>query len=304
LRVGWDTIGDLAVVPHSEPIEGKPSLPSIRHASEVRFWKLFDEGLGPETDHAIPGAQEKISANTIALRIKTAAGASAILKLNPPRYPRLVENEDFFLRLAKHCGIKAAKAQIITDLAGESGLLVTRFDRVRDGKTIRKLHQEDGCQILDIPPSKRYDVSLRQLAEGMMLVAASPTVLVRELLMRAAFSYLIGNADFHAKNVSLLWSGLVHISPAYDLLSTLPYPDLQQNLAMPMEGKDNNLRPGEFFAFGERYGVPEAAISIMLTHLCQKVGDWLPRLGEIGFDERTTDRLRSTMVSRIRDLEP
>jgi serine/threonine-protein kinase HipA len=304
LRVGWDTIGDLSVVPHGAPQRAVASLPALSQASKVSFWELFEEGLGPETDHAIPGAQEKISANTVAMRIKTAQGASAILKLNPPGYPRLVENEDFFLRLAKHCGIKAAKAQIITDREGEAGLLVTRFDRVREGKAIRKLHQEDGCQILDIPPSKRYNVTLRQLAEGMMRYATSPTILVRELLQRTAFCYLIGNADFHAKNASLLWSGIIHISPAYDLLSTLPYPRLEKHMAMPIEGKDDNLRPREFIAFGGRYGVPQAAIETMLINTCRKVADWLPKLSEIGFDDGTTERLRSTMQRRLKELEP
>lgn len=63
---------------------------------------------------------------------------------------------------------------------------------------------------------------------------------------------MIGNGDLHAKNVSLLWTDVVSLNPAYDLLSTLPYPHLSPNMALLLEGKDVNFKVDDFVAFGER----------------------------------------------------
>ena len=57
-----------------------------------------------------------------------------------------------------------------------------------------------------------------------------------------AYSYLIGNGDLHARNVSLLVqpNGRIVLAPAYDLLSTVPYGD--RRLALKVEGRDDNVK--------------------------------------------------------------
>jgi len=52
------------------------------------------------------------------------------------------------------------------------------------------------------------------------------------------FNYLIGNADAHGKNFSLLYDeGKPRLAPAYDLLSTAVYPELAPKMAMKIGGK-------------------------------------------------------------------
>ena len=54
------------------------------------------------------------------------------------------------------------------------------------------------------------------------------------------FNYLIGNADAHGKNFSLLYKGAYPIlSPTYDLISTAVYPNLSKKMAMKIGGKYN-----------------------------------------------------------------
>jgi serine/threonine-protein kinase HipA len=53
------------------------------------------------------------------------------------------------------------------------------------------------------------------------------------------FNYLIGNADAHAKNLSLLiTSEGISLAPFYDLISTAAYPDLTLNLALKVGGEN------------------------------------------------------------------
>ena len=56
--------------------------------------------------------------------------------------------------------------------------------------------------------------------------------------MIVIFNYLIGNADAHGKNFSLLYKGdKPELAPAYDLLSTAVYPELAEKMAMKIGGK-------------------------------------------------------------------
>src|SRR5262249_30260731 len=50
----------------------------------------------------------------------------------------------------------------------------------------------------------------------------------------ALFHYLVGNADAHAKNISLLHEdvGRVRLAPLYDIVCTAAYPELHHDLAL------------------------------------------------------------------------
>ena len=297
-RLGWDTIGDVAILPHGAELGEHPvSVPQSK-LSKVNFWDLFYEGISDRPDAAIPGAQEKISSSTIAFGIRRESCPSAILKLNPKKYPMLVQNEEFFLRMARGCGIESNRAGVVQDRDGNSGLLVERFDRIKEGKVIYKLHQEDACQLLNTVPGNKYDVSMRDIAEKIQDICTAPIVEIQRLLQLYAFSYLIGNGDLHAKNISVLWGRAVRLSPAYDLLSTLPYP-IDQHMALSLDGKNDNFRVADFMAFGERYGVPSIATEMMIHNLCQLVEPWTFHLSEIGFDVKTTERVQREIAVRI-----
>ena len=165
LKVGWDTIGDIAVIPHGEPEVKHTVSVTATQLHDADFWELFYQGIDG-SDASIPGVQEKISASTIAFGVRTASVPSAILKLNPKAYPRLVQNEAFFLAMAKSCGLEVNQAEVVYDRLGEPGLLVTRFDRIKRDKAIHKLHQEDACQLLDEVPANKYEIQLKSIAEA------------------------------------------------------------------------------------------------------------------------------------------
>ncbi|MEQ1913000.1 MAG: HipA domain-containing protein, partial [Vicinamibacterales bacterium] len=64
-------------------------------------------------------------------------------------------------------------------------------------------------------------------------VTTVPAVAVLAFFDAAVFNLIVGNADAHGKNFSLLYQpGGVTLAPFYDLLSTIAYPDLSPNLAM------------------------------------------------------------------------
>lgn len=95
---------------------------------------------------------------------------------------------------------------------------------------------------------------------------------------------------------------VVRLSPGYDLLSTLPYTFLDRHMALKLQGKDDNLRRGDFVDFGKMYGISERATLTMLATLCDHAEPWIGRVGEIGFDHKTTEALQREMTKRISHL--
>lgn len=309
VAAGADTVGDISVVPHGEQISAVETPAKHWHPEEVLFSELFEQSLvrtGESSEEPIvPGVQEKVSASTISFPLMPTGRHAYILKLTPPDKPLLVENEHFFMRMANACRIETASTRLVYDRDKNPGILVARFDRVwlKEERRFRRLHQEDACQFLDRYPADKYRIPCSEIAKGLIETCAAPIPEIARFLRLVAFSYLIGNGDLHAKNVSILADGPAggfRLSPAYDLLSSLPYGD--RRMALMIDGRDVNLKRSHFLSFGRRFGVNEAAIARMLDELCRTAQPWIARLEEIGFDDRRTRSLRETMTKRLEDL--
>lgn len=160
LAVGADTIGDVQVVPAGSPPVDPPPLADDTDTSNADFAALFARATSPDLNNldktALAGAQVKVSARMISTPIASAHGP-AILKLAPPEHPHLLENENFFLDMASACGIRVPHHHLATDRAGRTALFVTRFDRMVKPGSVKRLAQEDACQVLDRYPAASID---------------------------------------------------------------------------------------------------------------------------------------------------
>lgn len=293
LLVGADCVGDVSIVPAGEMPQVRLPAFEFEEISTLNLFERLSEDV--ETDESIPGVQEKISDRMVSYPARVGPKA-AIIKLNPPNFPLLVANEHFFMSMAAECGLRTAETTLTIDGAGNQALLVRRFDRTEGGK----LHQEDACQLIDIYPGSKYSVTTRDIARAIVQYASGGPIQLRRFLELVAFSYLIGNGDLHAKNVSLYRSekGLFELTPAYDLLSTLPYPKIDQRMALKVEGKDANLKRAFLLRFFASLGLPEKAGASILDRLCDKSPPWIERLEEIGYDEKTTAKMRREIIAR------
>src|SRR5215218_10751093 len=159
------------------------------------------------------------------------AGRRFILKLNAPEFPHVVENEFLMFRYAAKLRIPLSKVRIIRDIAGRPGLLVERFDRIPDHSrgpdAVHRLAVEDGAQVLGLYPADKYNVGYGRVCSALAGHCAAPLPVLRNLAIQAAFAWLSGNGDLHAKNVSIVQqrSGEWGIAPVYDIPSTVVYGD-------------------------------------------------------------------------------
>jgi serine/threonine-protein kinase HipA len=298
VAAGSDCVGDLFVVQEGErPLLDDESLAVTEEASFSELWK---QTLESDTHPLLAGVQEKLSPSLMTLPVR-ARGKRWLLKLNPPDKPELVDNEFFFMTLAATCLKNVARVERVRDRHGVAGLLVARFDRLRDGAgRWVGVHQEDACQVLNRYPAEKYRLSTNDLFQALE-VCGAPLVARLRLVELLAFSYLIGNGDLHGKNVSVGARGTgLELTDAYDLLSTRPYGD--RRLALSVEGRDDNLKRHHLFALGARQGLSEAALAPRLDHLCDRVEASIPELGTIGFDARRTKQLADLLTKRVADL--
>lgn len=297
LAVGADAVGDVQVVPEGVAPAEVPVRRDVQDLTDVRFADRLTE-LGIRADRtALPGVQDKVSAAMLNLPVAQ-RGARFILKLSPPEFPHLVENEACLLRAARLSGLQAASARVVHDRDGQSGLLVERFDRVAQGgdRPPRALAMEDACQVLGLPPGDKYRTgSERALAA----LCQAPLPAARTLLTQLVFAYLAANGDAHAKSFSVLQgdSGEWRPSPAYDVPSSHPYGDT--TMALSLNGRISGDFGGkDFVALGAALGLRERPVRKLLAEQADRVERWLPLLDELPFDQGTVRKLARVVAYR------
>lgn len=307
LAVADDAIGDVTVIPAGAPPRPVPHTRSITEPQAVSFDELFALSIDPSgryLDRAVPGVQEKLSSAVVSFPIRRRSTPS-ILKLRPAAFPRIVENESFFLNLAERCGFQVPAHEVIADREGTTGLAIERFDRVvHDGGIIR-IGQEDACQFLDVWPADKYRVTINEIAERIADLASSPQAAILQLVEQVAFAYAIGNSDLHGKNISLQWdrrSRLVAPTPLYDVASTIPYP-LDQRMALRIDGRDDNLHGRYLVDFAQRFRLPSRLVRRRLERIIGAVGDGIGEIHRIGLPEPMNDRMGSEIGRRLDVLQ-
>ena len=167
------------------------------------------------------------------------APSSHILKPNIAGFANTTANEMFCMTLADKAGLPVPKASLHRQ--AETVYLVERYDRVKVGERLTRLHQIDFCQALNLPSSKKYEKeggpSLNDCFAILRNYCREPAKDVQNLISWTIFNYLIGNSDAHGKNLSLLMIPAgVELAPFYDLLCTAVYPGVTHNLAFKIGG--------------------------------------------------------------------
>jgi serine/threonine-protein kinase HipA len=304
IAVGRDCIGDVRVLAHGSPLDSPLTFErAIGEPDQVSFSELFESSLeqGGDRSPSIPGVQDKLSDQMLSLPIRQ-KGAAVILKLSPPAYPRLVENENFFMGLASTCGLKVPHFEVIHDRDGQSGLVVERFDREHKRGVTTRLAQEDAVQLAGRWPASKYLMSTREVFQSVSTVAAAAPVAKFQLLKLFIYSYMIANGDLHAKNVSVFNkpNGVWSVTPAYDLVSTLPYGD--DKMALLLDGRDSNIRGHEFVAFAESLGIREKVTRSLITEITDSAESGLHDIESIGLSDKKSNHLSRAIRERIADL--
>ncbi|QCB96178.1 type II toxin-antitoxin system HipA family toxin [Arthrobacter sp. PAMC25564] len=265
IAAGANPVGDVQIVGHGEKLDPDEHAVQLDPKRPVDFDALLgDSGLIDPV--ALAGVQDKLSAGMISMPVAR-AGRRFILKLNAPEFPHVVENEFVMFRYAAKLRIPLSRVQLIRDVAGRTGLLVERFDRIPAREytaggapdAVLRLAVEDGAQVLGLYPADKYNVGYGQLCRALAAYCAAPLPALRNLAIQAVFAWLSGNGDLHAKNVSMVQqpSGEWSIAPVYDIPSTVVYGD--KTLALTLDGKRTGISRRHFLGWATGLGLTERA---------------------------------------------
>jgi serine/threonine-protein kinase HipA len=318
-RIGGECAGAVTFLLHGEPMPDRHY--GYRDLSEEELAAILKELprrpllAGEEGIRlSLAGAQDKLAVRlegkTISLPLG-GAPSTHILKPNVERFEGVVFNEAFCMGLAAAAGLPAAAIET-REVGGISFLLVERYDRIHrpvpDGApVVERLHQEDFCQALDIVSEQKYQKeggpSLKQCFALLRDVSSVPAIDVARLLDDVVFNCVVGNNDAHGKNFSLLYRAgggagelEMRLSPLYDVVSTIYYPELSRDMAMRIGEQYSServtLRDFEKLAEDAKLGRP--LVRERLTEVTERVRAALPNVPAINpVAEQVRDLIRN-----------
>ena len=266
--LGQDLAGAITV----EPADGEALPPNVQ------------QDIDDETKIDVPmrfslaGVQLKFSAVQQAnggLTIPaTGQGGSWIVKLPSSRFDAVPENEYSMMELARMLGMDVPETQLlpinqianIPDGIGKFGdafknaqaFVIKRFDRAGD----QAVHIEDFAQVFGVYPQDKYKkASMRNIAQVIGIEGQNEDI--AEFTRRLVFNTLIGNADMHLKNWSVIYKDkrAASIAPAYDFVSTIPYiPDDSTSLKVSRSKKFSDFTLDELSHLAAKAMLPEKLV--------------------------------------------
>jgi len=227
-----------------------------------------------------------------------AAGEPTTHIIKPPisRFKGTTENEAFCMRLAEVIGLSVAPVTIL-HAADKACLLVKRYDRAtNDAGETGRLHQEDFAQALGFTSDRKYTADggprLNVCFDLVRRATTRPAREVLKLMDALIFNIIIGNADAHSKNYSLLYAdnGIV-LAPLYDLLSTVAYPELSFKFAMKIAKRSTleEMKPKDIQAIAEQTGLTTPFMRRRMKDLAQATITAAPDITD-SFTEQSIDR--------------
>jgi len=310
-RIGGECAGALSLLPEGvAPTDPKNARNRELTEPELRqlIAELPNRPLMVGTDGlrlSLAGAQDKLPVivrnNRISLPLD-GTPSTHILKPEPDRFPGLAANEIFCMTLAQAVGLNAPDTEYRL-IGKKSCILVQRYDRATDeDDSTTRLHQEDFCQALGFPPERKYQAEGGpMLSDCISLLrdwSTAPVLDIPSFINCLIFNVLIGNADAHGKNYSLLYSGGERrLSPYYDLVSTLAWPDLSKNLAMKIGGCEsvNAFTIGDWKKMAKKTGLGWPMMRERMAESCHSV------LNELGEVQAQTKEYSESMVALLHE---
>lgn len=336
-QIGRDCVGALQFIPDDDDTVHNTSSITGKIIGDEDIEKLLNNlaraplGLDREQDFriSVAGAQEK----TALLRYKgkwmKPRGTTPTTHILKPQIGTLpngidlsnsVENEYYCLKLMAAFGLPVNAAEIKVFRKTKT-LVIERFDRrwTEDGRLLR-VPQEDCCQALSFPPSRKYQNEggpgminiLKLLNAGDTPAADQKTFLKSQILF-----WLIGATDGHAKNVSIFLGpgGRFHLTPFYDVLTAQPSLNHRQigrkqmKLAMSV-GESRHYRIDEikgrhFIQTAERAGLPGLLAMGALEEVAKAAESAMKMVEKelpSGFPEKIHTSVKAAVISRLQSI--
>ncbi len=290
-RMGGECAGAVSLLPEDAPPPATGEM-RVRELSEKELEEIVAElprrplMAGREGLRlSLAGSQSKLPILMRDAAIALPLGntpSTHIIKPEPERFPGLVATEVFCMMLAKAAGLNVPPVSI-RQVGDKPCIVVRRYDRAigADG-SVTRVHQEDFCQALGFPPERKYQQEGGPLLRdciGLLRDWSTVAALdIRDFLDGLIFNVLIGNADAHGRNYSMLYRRAERrLAPFYDLVCTLAWPELSRTPAMKIGNSDSieTITPVHWRKMAQECSVGWPMLRERIVGLCGKAIDEL-----------------------------
>lgn len=292
--MGGECAGALTILPQGQrPAEAldefrpmtEDALAQVIETLPLRPMLVGEEGVRL----SLAGAQSKLPVIIREGRIGLPVGDAPSTHILKPElsewFKGIAANEHCCMTLARHLGLSVPETEL-RKIGRHPCVIVRRYDRDVDEKTgaVTRVHQEDFCQALGRLPEQKYQMEggpivrdvVRLLRSGWSTSPARDVMDFVDLLM---YNAIIGNADAHGKNYSMLYRGAERrLAPGYDLVSTVYWPALAKTPAMKIGGSDSvdSLCLGHWKKLSQELNLGFAQLMRRLKNLCGAIQNTAP----------------------------
>lgn len=287
LELGRETVGAVVAVesdtdPPPYTSDGPVALTESDVAARLRGLPTAPLGVsrGTEVRLSLPGVQAKLPLGLVdGDYVDPSFGipSAVILKPEPSAWPGMVDLESWGLAVLRAADVPTPDWSIET-FEGIRTLVVHRYDR-EPGADLehRRIHQEDLCMALGLRPGEKYATShrsktaLSHLASVVYENSATPDEDMQAFVTILVVNVAIGNADAHARNLSLLHlpDGSVRLAPAYDVIPTYHYPSHSRHMAQPVDrdvSRPESVTGVHLRAEVESWGIPRMDVALDVAY--------------------------------------
>jgi serine/threonine-protein kinase HipA len=260
----------------------------------------------------IPGVQKKLSLsltktadqNQKRLTIVGSLGGNYILKPPTIEYPFMVEIEDLTMHLADIAKLNVALHSLLPLSDDRLAYITKRFDR--NGK--KKIATEDLCQLSHKLTEDKYKSSYEKVGKVIHRYATTPGEEILKFFELILFCFIMGNADMHLKNFSLITEDIsnIKLSPCYDLLSTRLLIALKadrEDVALTLNGKKANIRKKDFVEFGKSLNIPEKVILNSIVTMSTYYAAWEEKIQKSFLNKEFKEQFCELIKTRLDILD-
>ena len=319
-EIGGDCAGAISLWHHGEKPRKEEGYAELgeAHLAEVLAGMAKRPLIAIDNDLrlSLAGAQNKLPVHYDGKQLSLPRGSSPsshILKPGAGGFEHMPANENFCMHLAGALELPVPASIVLRK--SEALYLIERYDRVSvPNGTLTRIHQIDFCQALNFPSHKKYEheggPSLASCFDVISRFSTRPARDRLNLISWVIFNYLIGNADAHAKNLSLLITrDGVTLAPFYDLVSTAIYRDLTDKFALRIGGEN---RPGwtqkrHWEQFAEISGANPRVVWFRIAALSKTIVDVANETAKkLALDSKelvTVAKILSVIESRAKQLK-
>jgi len=303
--VGSSLIGRLRFSESADALLPAPSInlrADILDASEEELLGRMLERFAPFS--GVSGVQSKfLVRDEDAARGCPLAGTTHIVKtFDPATFPGLAFNEWVCFQAAGKAGLPIPVVEVSAD---GRWLAVERFDLVNSGDDSRYIAFEDMCSLSGNTSAAKYHGAYEQIASVIQDFSCEPSEDLSRFFSMVALSCALRNGDAHRKNFGMLYEGRddVRLAPAFDVICTEVYPELESKMALSMDGMEAWPDAKRLERFGIKHcRLEPQEVGELVSRVCEAAVESLSFLSDERMPQATAKAMRQAVEFAVASL--